>query len=175
VAIASRATGKRIETWLSPLLARELKKLADRDRRSMSAVIRNAVEDKLRDEERGPLHRVPVTRHSALPIGRVGNPEGCLNSRRVGLYKENSPQKKRRNMADENKTGRMTDDENDRDPRGDRSRSKVLSELPNNGDPNAEEFWPEEPRSTDDMADLDRYRPRRKVRAKGDGPRTLTA
>jgi len=51
VAIASRATGKRIETWLSPLLARELKKLADRDRRSVSAVIRNVVEVKLRAEE----------------------------------------------------------------------------------------------------------------------------
>jgi predicted transcriptional regulator len=53
VAIASKDTGKRIETWLSPSLARELKELADRDRRSMSAVIRNAVEDRLRaDQER---------------------------------------------------------------------------------------------------------------------------
>ena len=95
MAIASRDTGKRIETWLSPLLARELKKLADRDRRSVSAVIRNAVEDKLRDEERGPLHRVPVTRHSALPIGRVGNPEGCLNSPAEWLGLKKTPPKKR--------------------------------------------------------------------------------
>jgi predicted transcriptional regulator len=53
VAIASKDTGKRLETWLSPSLARGLKDLADRDRRSVSAVIRNAVEDKVRaDEER---------------------------------------------------------------------------------------------------------------------------
>jgi hypothetical protein len=39
------------------LLARELKKLADRDRRSVSAVIRNVVEVKLRaEEERRPAH-----------------------------------------------------------------------------------------------------------------------
>ena len=31
MAIASKDTGKRIETWLSPSLARELKELADRD------------------------------------------------------------------------------------------------------------------------------------------------
>jgi predicted transcriptional regulator len=51
VAIASRDTGKRIETWLSPALARELKELADRDRCSVSAVIRNAVEDRLLREQ----------------------------------------------------------------------------------------------------------------------------
>jgi predicted transcriptional regulator len=50
VAIATKDTGIRVETWLSPRLARELKQLADRDRRSISAVVRNAVEDRLRPE-----------------------------------------------------------------------------------------------------------------------------
>jgi ketosteroid isomerase-like protein len=49
VAIASRATGKRIETWLSPSLAGELKELADRDRRSDRAV-EGAPDD------HGPIH-----------------------------------------------------------------------------------------------------------------------
>lgn len=44
------STGTIVQSWVSPALARELKELADRDRRSVSALIRNALEDRVRQE-----------------------------------------------------------------------------------------------------------------------------
>jgi CopG-like RHH_1 or ribbon-helix-helix domain, RHH_5 len=42
---ATKPTGARIQTWLPADLAHELKEHAERERRSVSSVIRNAVED----------------------------------------------------------------------------------------------------------------------------------
>ena len=42
--------GVRVQAWVPPSLARELKAAADADRRSVSATIRIAVEDRLRDK-----------------------------------------------------------------------------------------------------------------------------
>jgi hypothetical protein len=42
---AAKPTGTRIQTWVPLDLAAELKQHADRERRSVSAVVRNAVED----------------------------------------------------------------------------------------------------------------------------------
>ena len=44
---AQQQTGRRVQTWLSPRLAREVKELADRDRRSVSSLIRVTLEDRL--------------------------------------------------------------------------------------------------------------------------------
>ena len=72
-------------------------------------------------------------------------------------------------MASEDKTSRMTDDE----------KIAILEEIARNPKsyPSARitairtlrEFWPEEPKPTGAFAELDRVRPRRKVRLKGDG------
>jgi predicted transcriptional regulator len=45
VAIATRNTGKVVQAWVSPQLEAALKQTAERERRSVSAVVRNAVED----------------------------------------------------------------------------------------------------------------------------------
>jgi CopG-like RHH_1 or ribbon-helix-helix domain, RHH_5 len=42
---AAKSTGTRIQTWVPLDLAAELKQHADRERRSVSSVVRNAVED----------------------------------------------------------------------------------------------------------------------------------
>jgi predicted transcriptional regulator len=42
------STGVAIQTWLPHPVARQLKELAQAERRSMSSAIRNAVEDSLR-------------------------------------------------------------------------------------------------------------------------------
>ena len=46
---ATRDTGVIVQSWVSPQLANELKRHAERERRSISAVIRIAVEDRLRE------------------------------------------------------------------------------------------------------------------------------
>jgi predicted transcriptional regulator len=48
------STGEVVQAWVSPDLARELKQLAEQERRSVSAVIRLALEDQLRKEGRRP-------------------------------------------------------------------------------------------------------------------------
>jgi hypothetical protein len=73
-------------------------------------------------------------------------------------------------MASEDKTSRMTDDE----------KIAILEEIARNPKsyPSARitairtlrEFWPEDTKPTDAFAALDQFRPRRKVRLKGDGP-----
>ena len=48
------STGEVVQAWVSPDLARELKLLAEQERRSVSAVMRLAVEDQLRKDGRHP-------------------------------------------------------------------------------------------------------------------------
>jgi hypothetical protein len=48
MSIASRDTGKIVQAWVSPQLQAALKQTAERERRSVSAVVRNAVEDAVR-------------------------------------------------------------------------------------------------------------------------------
>jgi predicted transcriptional regulator len=48
------STGEVLQAWVSPELARELKQLAEQERRSVSAVIRLALEDQLRRDGRRP-------------------------------------------------------------------------------------------------------------------------
>jgi hypothetical protein len=48
MSIASRDTGKIVQAWVSPQLEAALKQTAERERRSVSAVVRNAVEDAVR-------------------------------------------------------------------------------------------------------------------------------
>jgi predicted transcriptional regulator len=43
-------SGAIVQSWVPPRLAAELKQLADRDRRSVSAIIRHALEDRLRED-----------------------------------------------------------------------------------------------------------------------------
>ena len=43
-------TGEVVQAWVSPDLARELKQLAEHERRSVSAVIRLAIKDQLRKD-----------------------------------------------------------------------------------------------------------------------------
>jgi hypothetical protein len=47
--------GRVIQTWLSPALAEQVKQQAERERRSVSALVRIAVEDRLgRADRTGP-------------------------------------------------------------------------------------------------------------------------
>jgi hypothetical protein len=94
---------------------------------------------------------------------------GCLNSPAVARLKENS-RKREAEMASENETSRMTDDE----------MIAILEEIPRNPKsyPSARitairtlrDFSPEDPEPTDAFAELDRVRPRHKVRLQGHGP-----
>jgi hypothetical protein len=52
VAIATKQTGVVLQSWVSPALAEALKAQAELERRSVSATIRLAVEDRLRREGR---------------------------------------------------------------------------------------------------------------------------
>jgi Ribbon-helix-helix protein, copG family len=52
--IATKSSGTRVQTWLPISLAEQLKAQADLERRSVSAVIRLAVEDQLRRDGRRP-------------------------------------------------------------------------------------------------------------------------
>ena len=47
-----RPAGERIQTWLQPELAAELRKRAAAERRSISSTVRIAVEDRLAAERR---------------------------------------------------------------------------------------------------------------------------
>jgi predicted transcriptional regulator len=46
----SHETGAVVQAWVSPELAREIKQLADRDRRTVSSLIRFTLEDRLEAE-----------------------------------------------------------------------------------------------------------------------------
>ena len=48
MAIATKDTGKRVQAWISPSLAARLREQAAAERRSVSATIRLAVEDRVR-------------------------------------------------------------------------------------------------------------------------------
>jgi hypothetical protein len=52
VAIATKQTGIVLQSWVSPALAERLKAQAELERRSVSATIRLALEDRLRDGRR---------------------------------------------------------------------------------------------------------------------------
>jgi hypothetical protein len=52
--IATKSTGTRVQTWLPQSLAEQLRAQAELERRSVSAVIRLALEDQLRREGRRP-------------------------------------------------------------------------------------------------------------------------
>ena len=47
-------TGIKIESWVPVPLAEQLKAQAELERRSVSATIRNALEDQLRSDRQGP-------------------------------------------------------------------------------------------------------------------------
>jgi predicted transcriptional regulator len=47
---AAPSTGIVVQSWVPPSLAAELKRLAESERRSVSATIRLAVEDRLREQ-----------------------------------------------------------------------------------------------------------------------------
>jgi hypothetical protein len=51
---AEKSSGTRVQTWLPVSLAEQLKAQADLERRSVSAVIRLAVEDQLRKDGQRP-------------------------------------------------------------------------------------------------------------------------
>ena len=48
MAAATKSTGVVIQSWVTPQLAAELKRYAEAERRSVSAAIRIALEDRLR-------------------------------------------------------------------------------------------------------------------------------
>jgi Ribbon-helix-helix protein, copG family len=48
VAVATKDTGKVVQTWIGPALAEQLKQQAEQKRRSVSALVRIAIEDRLR-------------------------------------------------------------------------------------------------------------------------------
>jgi CopG-like RHH_1 or ribbon-helix-helix domain, RHH_5 len=52
MAIATKQTGQRVQAWVPPDLARQLKAHADSERRSVSQVVRLAIEDQLRAKGR---------------------------------------------------------------------------------------------------------------------------
>jgi Ribbon-helix-helix protein, copG family len=55
VAASTQSPGVIVQSWVPPQLAEQLKAEADLERRSVSALIRIALEDKLRgDQERRP-------------------------------------------------------------------------------------------------------------------------
>ena len=49
MAVATKDTGQVVQSWVSPTLAREIKQLADDDHRSVSALIRIALEAKVQE------------------------------------------------------------------------------------------------------------------------------
>ena len=51
---AEKSSGTRVQTWLPLSLAEQVRAQADLERRSVSALIRLAVEDQLRKEGRRP-------------------------------------------------------------------------------------------------------------------------
>jgi hypothetical protein len=53
-------TGEVIQSWASPELARELKQLAEQERRSVSAVIRIRLEEQSRKNERHEKRNRPA-------------------------------------------------------------------------------------------------------------------
>ena len=55
------STGEVVQAWVSPDLARELKQLAEQERRSVSAVIRLAIEDQPRKEDACDRIRAPAS------------------------------------------------------------------------------------------------------------------
>jgi hypothetical protein len=54
VATDTKETGVNVQSWLPPHLAEQLKAQAELERRSVSAVIRLALEDQLRRDGRRP-------------------------------------------------------------------------------------------------------------------------
>jgi hypothetical protein len=54
VATDTKETGVNVQSWLPPDLAEQLKAQAELERRSVSAVIRLALEDQLRRDGRRP-------------------------------------------------------------------------------------------------------------------------
>jgi hypothetical protein len=50
MATATTTSGTRVQTWLSRELAIDLKRRADLERRSVSALVRHAIEDRLRQD-----------------------------------------------------------------------------------------------------------------------------
>jgi hypothetical protein len=50
--VAQKQAGEVLQTWVSPPIAREVKRQAIVERRSVSAVVRNVLEDALRPARR---------------------------------------------------------------------------------------------------------------------------
>jgi hypothetical protein len=66
----TQQSGKVIQAWVSPDLARQLKAQADAERRSVSATVRLAIEDRLAQSEPGRSQRAFAA--PALPRGPAG-------------------------------------------------------------------------------------------------------
>jgi hypothetical protein len=52
MAVATKETGQRVQAWISPDEARQVKAQADAERRSVSSWLRLAIEDQLRAKGR---------------------------------------------------------------------------------------------------------------------------